>query len=55
MNRLQRESSNQWGVELSKVLANIPELHSAQDPSLAHDSSTNALIHRYRAHRRGRS
>jgi glucose-6-phosphate isomerase len=50
-------SFDQWGVELGKVLAKriIPELQSAQDPSLAHDSSTNALIRRYRAHRRGRS
>ena len=39
-----------WGVELGKVLAShiVPELESAQEPALAHDSSTNALIRRYR-------
>ena len=44
------DSFDQWGVELGKVLAQriIPELQSAQDPALAHDSSTNALIRRYR-------
>jgi glucose-6-phosphate isomerase len=43
-------SFDQWGVELGKVLAKriIPELESAQDPVLEHDSSTNALIRRYR-------
>jgi glucose-6-phosphate isomerase len=43
-------SFDQWGVELGKVLANriIPELESASDPVLTHDSSTNALIRRYR-------
>jgi CubicO group peptidase (beta-lactamase class C family) len=41
---------DQWGVELGKVLAGriIPELESADEPRLAHDSSTNALIRRYR-------
>ena len=41
---------DQWGVELGKVLANriIPELESKAEPSLAHDSSTNALIRWYR-------
>jgi glucose-6-phosphate isomerase len=41
---------DQWGVELGKVLAQriIPELESDQEPELAHDSSTNALIRRYR-------
>ncbi len=41
---------DQWGVELGKVLAQriIPELTSATEPALAHDSSTNALIRRYR-------
>ncbi len=41
---------DQWGVELGKVLAKraIPELESADEPALAHDSSTNALIRRYR-------
>jgi glucose-6-phosphate isomerase len=44
------DSFDQWGVELGKVLANriIPELQSAGEPRLAHDSSTNTLIHRYR-------
>jgi glucose-6-phosphate isomerase len=43
-------SFDQWGVELGKVLANriIPELQSAEGPQLAHDSSTNTLIRRYR-------
>jgi glucose-6-phosphate isomerase len=41
---------DQWGVELGKVLAQriIPELESAAPPELRHDSSTNALIERYR-------
>ena len=45
---------DQWGVELGKVLANriIPELESQAEPSLAHDSSTNALIRWYRHARR---
>jgi glucose-6-phosphate isomerase len=44
---------DQWGVELGKVLAGniIPELENATEPALAHDSSTNALIRRYRARR----
>jgi glucose-6-phosphate isomerase len=43
-------SFDQWGVELGKVLAQliIPELESATDPNLAHDSSTNNLIRKYR-------
>ncbi len=43
-------SFDQWGVELGKVLANriIPELESASEPELKHDSSTNTLIRRYR-------
>ncbi len=43
-------SFDQWGVELGKVLANriIPELESAAEPELAHDSSTSTLIRRYR-------
>ena len=42
---------DQWGVELGKVLAQriVPELESEGSPTLAHDSSTNALIRRYRA------
>ena len=41
---------DQWGVELGKVLAQriIPELESREVPMLNHDSSTNALITRYR-------
>ena len=44
-------SFDQWGVELGKQLAQhiIPELESAVEPELKHDSSTNALIRRYRA------
>ena len=43
-------SFDQWGVELGKVLANriTPELASAEEPELKHDSSTNTLIRRYR-------
>ena len=45
------DSFDQWGVELGKVLARqiIPELTSSAEPGLSHDSSTNALIRRYRA------
>jgi len=48
------DSFDQWGVELGKVLAVqiIPELESATEPELSHDSSTNALIRRYRALKR---
>ena len=44
------DSFDQWGVELGKALANqiAPELESATEPELSHDSSTNALIRRYR-------
>jgi glucose-6-phosphate isomerase len=44
------DSFDQWGVELGKVLAQriIPELDSKTEPALRHDSSTNALIRRYR-------
>jgi glucose-6-phosphate isomerase len=44
------DSFDQWGVELGKALAKaiIPELESDAEPELAHDSSTNALIRRYR-------
>jgi len=46
----QIDSFDQWGVELGKALANeiAPELESAAEPDLNHDSSTNALIRRYR-------
>ena len=45
------DSFDQWGVELGKVLAQriVPELENPAEPALAHDSSTNALIRRYRA------
>jgi len=49
----QIDSFDQWGVELGKVLATriIPELANATEPQLAHDSSTNTLIRRYRRQR----
>jgi len=45
------DSFDQWGVELGKQLAQriIPELTAASEPPLTHDSSTNALIRRYRS------
>jgi glucose-6-phosphate isomerase len=45
------DSFDQWGVELGKQLAQqiIPELTAATTPDLSHDSSTNALIRRYRS------
>jgi glucose-6-phosphate isomerase len=48
------DSFDQWGVELGKVLAAriIPELESESEPDLKHDSSTNALIRKYRALKR---
>ena len=48
------DSFDQWGVELGKVLAKaiIPELEAEAEPELGHDSSTNALIRRYRSQRR---
>ena len=41
---------DQWGVELGKQLAGqiVPELEAREEPQLTHDSSTNALIRRYR-------
>jgi glucose-6-phosphate isomerase len=44
------DSFDQWGVELGKVLAQriIPELEGREETKLGHDSSTNALIRRYR-------
>jgi glucose-6-phosphate isomerase len=44
------DSFDQWGVELGKVLADriVVELESSGEPDLQHDSSTNALIRRYR-------
>jgi glucose-6-phosphate isomerase len=49
------DSFDQWGVELGKVLAQriIPELEAKQEPKLGHDSSTNALIRRYRKLKEG--
>ncbi|MGA2164435.1 MAG: glucose-6-phosphate isomerase [Solirubrobacteraceae bacterium] len=49
------DSFDQWGVELGKALAKkiVPELQSKAEPQLDHDSSTNALIRRYRAMRQG--
>ena len=51
------DSFDQWGVELGKVLAQriIPELEGAREPELRHDSSTNALIRRYRKQKRAPS
>jgi glucose-6-phosphate isomerase len=45
------DSFDQWGVELGKALATriVPELEPDTEPELGHDSSTNALIRRYRA------
>jgi glucose-6-phosphate isomerase len=47
------DSFDQWGVELGKALAKRiePELTSETEPDLTHDSSTNALIRRYRSMR----
>jgi len=47
---------DQWGVELGKALAQaiVPELEASAEPTLAHDSSTNSLIRRYRQMRSGR-
>ena len=46
----QIDSFDQWGVELGKVLAKriLTELGAERAPQLTHDSSTNALIRRYR-------
>ncbi len=48
------DSFDQWGVELGKALAKaiVPELQAGDAPGLSHDSSTNALIRRYRQARR---
>jgi glucose-6-phosphate isomerase len=47
---------DQWGVELGKALAQaiLPEIESPDEPVLAHDSSTNNLLRRYRGMRSGR-
>jgi glucose-6-phosphate isomerase len=51
----QIDSFDQWGVELGKALAQriIPELESATEAKLEHDSSTNAIVQRYRKLKRG--
>ncbi|SCY35526.1 glucose-6-phosphate isomerase [Nitrosospira sp. Nl5] len=51
------DSFDQWGVELGKALAQriIPELESASEIPLTHDSSTNALIRRYNQRRKAQS
>jgi len=51
------DSFDQWGVELGKSMAQktLSELTAAADPVLTHDSSTNALIRRYRTLRQGQS
>jgi glucose-6-phosphate isomerase len=53
----QIDSFDQWGVELGKVLAQriLPELESAEEPGLAHDSSTRRLIQHYRRLKKGPS
>ena len=50
------DSFDQWGVELGKALASriIPELVGDAEPALTHDSSTNALIRRYRSANRSK-
>jgi glucose-6-phosphate isomerase len=47
------DSFDQWGVELGKALAvrTAAEIGSESEPPLAHDSSTNALLRRYRESR----
>ena len=46
------DSFDQWGVELGKVLAKrVQGELAAPNPELKHDSSTNALIRRYRSSR----
>ena len=52
----QINSFDQWGVELGKALAQriIPELESAAEPALNHDSSTTNLIRRYRNYKEGK-
>jgi glucose-6-phosphate isomerase len=52
----QIDSFDQWGVELGKALAQqiIPQLESATEAKLQHDSSTNALIRRYRKQKGGK-
>jgi len=51
------DSFDQWGLELGKQLAQttIAELIALDEPELDHDSSTNALIRRYRRPRDSRT
>jgi glucose-6-phosphate isomerase len=51
----QIDAFDQWGVELGKLLAQriIPEVESEAELKLDHDSSTNALIRRYRTYKEG--
>ncbi|MGP6158189.1 MAG: glucose-6-phosphate isomerase, partial [Vulcanimicrobiaceae bacterium] len=51
------DAFDQWGVELGKVLAKriVPELDAVKNLPLSHDSSTDALIRRYRAQKRSDS
>ncbi len=51
------DAFDQWGVELGKelALAILPALTSTEEPTLEHDSSTNALVRTYRAMRANRS
>jgi glucose-6-phosphate isomerase len=51
------DSFDQWGVELGKALATqtVADLSAPERPELAHDSSTNALIRRYRQLRKSRT
>jgi glucose-6-phosphate isomerase len=51
------DSFDQWGVELGKALAKrtAGEITSDSEPQLAHDSSTNTLIRRYRRLRQSRT
>ena len=51
------DSFDQWGVELGKVLAErtATELTASAEPALGHDSSTNALIRRFRRSRAART
>ena len=51
------DSFDQWGVELGKVLAVqiLPALEASSEPELTYDSSTNALIRRYRALKEAKS
>jgi glucose-6-phosphate isomerase len=51
------DSFDQWGVELGKAMATqtVADLSAPERSELAHDSSTNALIRRYRQLRKSRT